>query len=71
MVFSTEEVEVKRAMLKSSKQAICMSDYSKFHQVAFSSFAQLKDIKHIITDNRITESDQLYFENIGVKLTIV
>lgn len=72
-VFSAEEVEVKRAMIHSAKQVICLADYSKFHQLAFVSFASLEDIDILITDNRINDEDRTFLsrENKNIKLEVV
>ncbi len=71
MIFSANEVETKQAMLRSSRQAICLLDYSKFHRMAFSSFAQLQDIDHIVTDSSITDEDKDRLTEMGLHLTIV
>jgi DeoR family fructose operon transcriptional repressor len=70
-VFSAEEVEVKRAMINSAREVICLADYSKFHQLAFASFASLDDIDVLITDNRITIEDQAFLQKKKIKLEIV
>jgi len=41
MVLSEDEAEVKRAMVAAAKKVICLVDYSKFHKLAFISFASL------------------------------
>jgi DeoR/GlpR family transcriptional regulator of sugar metabolism len=70
-VFSAEEVEVKRAMMNSAREVICLADYSKFHQLAFASFASLDDIDVLITDNRITMEDQAFLQKKKIKLEVV
>ncbi len=69
--FSAEEVEVKRAMIHSAREIICLADYSKFHQLAFVSFASLDDVDILITDNRITNEDQAFLSQKNIKLEVV
>lgn len=71
MVFSAEEADIKRAMINSAKEVICLADYSKFHQLAFTSFASLDDLDILITDNRITEADQKSLIRKKIKLEVV
>ena len=70
-VFSAEEVEVKRAMMASAREVICLADYSKFHQLAFASFAALEDIDILITDNRISSEDQAILRKKKIQLEVV
>lgn len=41
MVLSSDEAEVKRVMIDSAREIICLADYSKFHSQAFVSFCAL------------------------------
>lgn len=70
-VLSAEEAEIKKAMLRSANQVICLVDYSKFHKLAFASFATLSDIDLLITDDRIPNEDRAYLNNMGIKLEVV
>lgn len=70
-VFSVEEAELKRAMIVSVKQVVCLADYSKFHQLAFTSFATLDDIDVLITDDRITAEDQGFLRKKKIQLEVV
>ncbi|HEX3047604.1 MAG TPA: DeoR/GlpR family DNA-binding transcription regulator [Bacillota bacterium] len=70
-VLSAEEAEVKKAMLHSAKMIYCLADYSKFHKLAFASFAALSDLDLLITDSRITEADRSFLEKEGVQLEVV
>lgn len=71
MVLSEDEAGIKRAMIESAKQVICLVDYSKFHKLAFTSFATLKDIHVLITDTRIPEEDQAFLRAQGIALEVV
>ena len=68
MVFSSEEGEVKRAIMKASVQKICLLDYSKFHKTAFSTFASPSELDIIITDNRIPQQDIDHLASINIKV---
>jgi DeoR family fructose operon transcriptional repressor len=70
-VFSEEEAEIKKVMLNAAKEIICLADYSKFHKVALFSFAPLKIVDRLITDNRISETDLKYIKGQGVKIEVV
>ena len=71
MVLDEEEAEMKKAMIESAKEVICLADYSKFHKLAFTSFASLQEIDRLITDNRIGQEDREFLQEQGIKLEIV
>lgn len=68
MVFSSEEGEVKRAIMRASAQTICLADYSKFNKTAFFTFAAPSEIDTIVTDNRITEQDLHVLQSLGIRI---
>ena len=70
MMFSTDEVDVKRAIMKAAQEVICMIDASKFHQIAFVSYARLEEIDHFVTDDRIGAQDVAWLEEHDVKVTV-
>lgn len=70
-VLSDEEAEIKKAMIYSAKEVICLADYSKFHKSALVSFAPLTIIDRLITDNRISETDLKYLKGQGIKVEAV
>lgn len=70
MIFSTDEAEVKRSMLKNSLTTICLIDYSKFHKIAFTSYAQLNEINKIVTDSSIPCEDVNFLVNKGIDVLI-
>lgn len=55
---STEQAEVKRAMIHSAEKVNMLIDSSKFNCIAFYRFAQLKDIHQLITDNLLSAEDR-------------
>lgn len=71
MVFSVDEAELKKAMIGSAREIICLVDYSKFHNIAFVPFCGLEKINTLITDDRITDADRDYIKEIGIKLEVV
>jgi Transcriptional regulators of sugar metabolism len=70
-VFSAEEADIKRAMINTAKEVICLVDYSKFHQLAFTSFATIKDIDVLITDQRIVQDDKDYLADQNIAFQVV
>ncbi len=68
MVLSEDEAEVKRAMIAVAKEVICLADYSKFHKTALTSFAQLREVQRLITDDRLPAEDLRRLEKMGVKV---
>lgn len=70
-VFLEEEAEIKKAMLSAAKEIICLADYSKFHKTALVSFAPLKKIDRLITDDRIPETDLKYLKDQGIEVEVV
>ncbi|MGE5551095.1 MAG: DeoR/GlpR family DNA-binding transcription regulator [Bacteroidota bacterium] len=70
MVLSEDEAEIKKAMIASATKVIAMVDYSKFHKLAFVSFASLKDVDLLITDSRIPPADRNRLGELGLKLEI-
>ena len=69
-VLNSDEAEVKKAMLASSREVICLVDYSKFHHIAFAPVCQLKKITTLITDNRIPTEEREFLQNLGIKVHI-
>jgi len=70
-VLSEEEAEIKKVMINSAKEIICLADYSKFHKTALVSFTPLTTIDRLITDNRISETDLKYLKDKGIKVEAV
>jgi len=50
--FEMQDAQVKKAMIKSAKEVIALADSSKFQMIAFSFFAKLEDIDHLICDEK-------------------
>ena len=71
MIFSAEEIEVKRAAVSIAQKCYALIDYSKFNSTALGSFVTLDRIDTIITDSCITEQDCEKILDCGVKLEVV
>ena len=70
MLFSTDEIEVKRAMLKAAQESIALIDASKIEQIAFVSLAGLGEINALVTDPGITEEQKARIEEQGVTVHV-
>lgn len=70
MVFSSEEADVKKAIMEVSDQVIGLIDYSKFNQTAFTTFAEISGIDFLITDSRVPDSSQKQLADIGLNMVI-
>lgn len=70
MLFHTDETDIKRAMIRASKEVICLADYSKFHKTALVSFAQLEELNYIVTNDAIPPEDQQFLSSKGVQVII-
>lgn len=57
MVFSEEEAEIKRVIIKSSIKKICLADSTKLGKIALSCFADMKDMDAVITDTNADEKE--------------
>ena len=65
-----EEVEVKRAMLSASRQAIMLGDRGKIGHVAGAQIAPTDEISTLITDQKATPADIAALETAGMKVML-
>lgn len=70
-VLNSDEAEIKKAMIASAQEVICLVDYSKFHHVAFAAFCKLECINVIITDSRIPDEESAFLTEKGIRVHIV
>jgi len=70
-VLNSEEAEVKKAMISSSQEIICLADYSKFHHVAFAPFCSMEKINTLITDNRIPPEEKDLLQQRDIRIHVV
>ena len=64
------EADIKKAMIKSAKQAILVSDSTKFGKINNTFFADIEQFDIIITDSGIQEEFKEYISQLGIKLLI-
>ena len=64
-------LNIKRAVLESSKEKILLVDSSKFEAVKKVYYANLKEFDLIITDDKISEVYRMIIEKLGIRLCIV
>jgi len=64
------EVQIKRVMVKKSKEVIAVVDYTKWNKVAFSSFASTDEVNKIITDKKAPLDVIKILRNKGVEVII-
>ncbi|MDF2653476.1 MAG: DeoR/GlpR transcriptional regulator [Paenibacillus sp.] len=65
------EASAKRSMFRSAKQVILLADHSKYGRVSFAKVAELSDIDHCVTDDRISEKALKELEAAGISVTVV
>lgn len=68
--FNMDEVQVKKQMIKSSREVIVLADHSKFSRVAPIKIADMKLIDKIITDDGLEEKDKINIERFGTEIII-
>lgn len=65
------EVQVKRAMVKAVDQVNVLLDASKFGQQSFLTFASLRDVDHLFTDDKIPAEYVQICQEFEISLTVV
>ena len=65
------EVDLKRLMVKHSKEVIGIVDASKWGQVAFATFASLDEMDRFIVDETAPEEMVTTLQDLGIKVTLV
>jgi DeoR/GlpR family transcriptional regulator of sugar metabolism len=64
------DVELKQALVRSSRQVIVCMDSSKIGQVFLASFASLSDIHMLVTDSAISTTDKEALERCNIRVMI-
>lgn len=64
------DLYVKKAMIKASKEVFLLADSSKIGRISFASLGGLDLIDYFITDSSIKDEDRVRFEELGVKVII-
>lgn len=70
MLFTTDEVDLKRAMLRAASQVICLADSTKFRKRALISFAQLNEVNCIVTDEVFPSEDLEFLKAQGIHVVV-
>lgn len=68
--FNMDEVQVKKQMIKSSREVIVLADHSKFGRVTPIKIADIKIIDKIITDDGLKEEDKINIERFDTEIII-
>ena len=68
--FNMDEVQVKKQMIKSSREVIVLADHSKFGRVTPIKIADIKIIDKIITDDGLKEKDKINIERFDTEIII-
>jgi DeoR/GlpR family transcriptional regulator of sugar metabolism len=66
--YNLEDAQVKKAMIKASRQVIVVCDSSKFGRTAFSFVSPLSAVDIIITDDELDKGFQSQLEKAGIKV---
>ena len=69
--FNLEDALVKKAMIKSSKEVIVVTDATKFGRIAFAAVAGLDVVSQIITDSTLDPNIRSRLDASGIAVTIV
>ena len=67
--YDYHEVQVKRAIIESSRQTLLATDHSKFSRQAIVRLGELKDVDYLFTDD-VPKQIEDYLENSNTKLVI-
>ncbi|OOF54437.1 DeoR/GlpR family transcriptional regulator [Rodentibacter genomosp. 2] len=67
--YDYHEVQVKRAIMESSRQTLLVTDHSKFTRQAIVRLGELRDVEYLFTDDVPVPISQ-YLQNVKTKLVI-
>ncbi|OOF87666.1 DeoR/GlpR family transcriptional regulator [Rodentibacter ratti] len=67
--YDYHEVQVKRAIIESSRQTLLVTDHSKFTRQAIVRLGELGDVEYLFTDE-VPSSINQYLQNVKTKLVI-
>jgi DeoR/GlpR family transcriptional regulator of sugar metabolism len=69
--FEMQDAQVKKEMIKGAKEVIVLADSSKFQQVAFSFFAKLDQINHLVCEKEPPEPLFMELKKANVSIHVV
>lgn len=67
-IFTQALVSQKQAMIRNAAETYCIVDHTKLNKCALITFAELGEIRHIITDPDVPEESLKPFEKAGIQL---
>lgn len=67
--YDYHEVQVKRAIIESSRQTLLVTDHSKFTRQAIVRLGELSDVEYLFTDEEPLTISQ-YLQNVQTKLVL-
>lgn len=68
-IYTGDLIDFKRALVETSREVIAVVNSQKFGQTALRTFASLKEVDRIITDNRLPSETGRLYKDAGVLLT--
>jgi DeoR/GlpR family transcriptional regulator of sugar metabolism len=70
MITNTEEVSVKKLIMKAAREKIVVCDHSKFESIAFINLCAVSDVDMIITGREIDPDILEEFRNAGINIVL-
>jgi len=68
--YNMDEVQVKKRMIKNSREVIVLADHTKFGRVAPMKITDIKSIDKIITDDGLKGKDKIDIEHLDTEIII-
>ncbi|WHH56975.1 DeoR/GlpR family DNA-binding transcription regulator [Petroclostridium sp. X23] len=69
-VSNTLEAHIKKRIISSAQEIICLADHTKFERSALVTFASINCLNKLISDEMVDKKYQQYFEEEGIELII-
>lgn len=69
--FSIADAEIKRMLMKSSREVIMVADSTKLGKIWPAHFAEFSDFSKLISDSGLSQEYRDYFENLGIEVILV
>jgi len=68
--YNFEDAQIKKTLIKNSKEIILTTDSSKFNRMAFAYVAPLKIVNRIVTDDELDVNSRKKIRDLGIDLII-
>ncbi|MBO8127165.1 MAG: DeoR/GlpR transcriptional regulator [Firmicutes bacterium] len=65
-----DEAAIKKLMIRAGREVYLVVDHSKFGKVVMAKVADLRQFKSIITDSKLSETDQRELKRLGIAYTM-